>query len=52
MSVIIGTDPHKCSATIEIIGLDAKILASGVRHRPGRVRRNALCGKALRSLKD
>ena len=29
MPVIIGTDPHKRSATIEVIDHDAKILATG-----------------------
>jgi hypothetical protein len=36
--VIIGVDPHKLSATIEVVDGHEKLLGSGaVQHRPGRL---------------
>ena len=40
--VIIGVDPHKLSATIEVVDVHEKTAGFGpVHHRPGRLRRDA-----------
>ena len=40
--VIIGVDPHKLSATIEVVDSHEKLLGSGpVQHRPARLHRDA-----------
>ena len=40
--VIIGVDPHKLSATIEVVDQHEKLLGLGaVHHRPGRLRSDA-----------
>ena len=46
--VIIGVDPHKLSATIEVVDTRERLLGSGrlwpAQHRPARVHRDAgLC---------
>ena len=46
--VIIGVDPHKLSATIEVVDQHERMLGLGpVHHRPGRLRRDAQVRRCL-----
>ena len=45
--VIIGVDPHKLSATIEVVDQHEKLLDGAVHHRPSRLRSEAQVRRRL-----